>query len=155
MIHLPNQIIDDNVGRIFFKKLHVQNKQKYNEKSREVKKLISKEIKNHWEKICIQIDQYLAVTRSWESWKILKSLRTNRKKKLNTDNTGRLWIILQKSTNIITSRISKVNWNKKNAKTGGNLCVKDEVRKAITTLKNNSSHQDLELIKYGYEKLFS
>ncbi|XP_060524515.1 uncharacterized protein LOC132700934 [Cylas formicarius] len=62
-----------------------EDREIYRKKNREVKRIVQKEKNNKWEEACKNVEQYIGGTRNSKSWRLIKSLRTNRKEKVHLE----------------------------------------------------------------------
>lgn len=63
----------------------------YRNQQTRVRKKITTKKNESWEQECLRIDSYIGEKRATESWKIMKSIRKNRKKDLITPITLKNW----------------------------------------------------------------
>lgn len=97
-----------------------------------VRKMITRKKNETWERRCSRLNTYIGGTRSSESWKLLKTLRQNKKKK-------------------IISPISLTKWN---TYFSSLLTVKETCKKLKNRKAPGPGNIPAELIKNGTPKLF-
>lgn len=149
------------------RKLHItylnnksdENKNKYKGAQAKVRKMITQRKNETWERNCSRINTYLGGSRSTESWRVLRSLRQEKKKDIISPITLEKWDEYFKKL-LTEDRRQFQEQNFPNILTTASpLRINNyEVKNICRSLKNGKSpgpgNIPPELIKYGTEKLF-
>lgn len=137
----------------------MENKILYREAQKKVRKKISQKKNESWERNCSRINSYLGGTRSTESWRILKNIRSERRKEIISPITSKEWEHYFKQLLTEDRMAFKTDEVPNNIKFMGSpirLTI-EEIRKQCISLKNGKAPGpgDIygELIKYGSNKL--
>ncbi|XP_060530421.1 craniofacial development protein 2-like [Cylas formicarius] len=118
-----------------------EDREIYREKNREVKRIVQKEKNNKWEEVCKNVEQYIGGTRNSESWRLIKSLRTNRKGKVHLEYIpDTMWEIYYKKmlTEDRPTFIGENSETTSDEQKDINLSL-EEVKMAIKNMKNNKA----------------
>jgi len=133
---------------------------KYKEAQTKVRKMISEKKNDTWERRCNMLNAHLGGRRSTESWKLLKSLRRERKKDIILAITPQKWDDhFRKLLNEERPEFMNDNLNQNiNISTSPIRITTKEVKESCREMKSKRApgpgNIPAELLKYGSEKLY-
>ena len=138
------------------------DRQNYTRINHEVKKEAIKTENQYWDNKCEEVSNYLGSTRSKESWRLLKNLRTNERSKttiepISLENWKTYYEELMKEDRTeFQSKDTDIFIHRRDNRV--NDITSDEVEKALKTFKNGRSpgpgEVNVELLKNAPTRLF-
>lgn len=135
-----------------------ENRQKYKNKNKELRRTIKEEKNKYWEHKCKHINSYIGGSRSTEVWQTIKNMKHN--------ISGRAFSVIHMDKwkeyyeNLLIERREEFvddEWNLDDKDKEVELICENEVRKCMKELKNaratGPGNISAELIKYGSDTL--